>query len=244
MMKKRRLTKPAKRRILIAFTLIFIAFMVWVGHTYLGGRNGSVWDFIKNPYAHQDWITPAGLQCSGAPFIVPSGGYIGYLYGDSFQLGKRHQGIDIFGGTDAKVMPVYAPYDGFITREEGWKASLILRIPQDPLNPERQIWVYMTHLADRYGNGLIDKTFPPGATEVPVKQGDLLGFQGDYSGDPRQPVGVHLHLSIVKDDGEGHYLNETVFSNTIDPSPYFGMDLNSKTAPKGPPRCRISLDLN
>ncbi len=47
----------------------------------------------------------------------------------------------------------------------------------------------MTHLADRYGNNLIDELFPPGAKEIPVKQGQILGYQGDYSGNPDRPVG-------------------------------------------------------
>jgi len=55
---------------------------------------------------------------------------------------------------------------------------------------------------------------------------------------------VHLHLSIVKDDGTGHYMNETILANTLDPSPYFGMDLNAKTAISGPVRCRISVGID
>lgn len=236
--------KKKRSFIYLMIILMMIAVGVWLAWSYLNGRNGPVMAFIKDPSAHQDWITPAGLQCAGAPFINPTNGFIGYLYGDVFKPLKKHQGIDIFSGTEAGKTPVYAPYDGFITREERWKSSLILRVPKDPLQPDRQIWIYMTHLADRHGNGLIDQLFPPGAKEVPVKQGQLLGFQGDYSGDPDRPVGVHLHLSIVKDDGEGHYLNETVLRNTLDPSPYFGMDLNAKTAPQGPPRCKLSVGID
>lgn len=238
------MSKKVQRGLVIAFVVILLAFAAWVAWTYLHGRNANVWAFIKDPMAHKEWTTPAGLQCPNAPFIIPSGGFIGYYYGDVFKLGKKHQGIDIFGGVEVAHMPVYAPYDGFVSREEGWKSSLILRVPQDPLQPDRQIWVYMTHMADRKGNGLIDKMFPPGAKDVPVTQGQVLGFQGDYSGNPKRPVGVHLHLSIVKDDGQGHYLNESVFSNTLDPSPYFVMDLNAKTAPDGPPRCLLSVQID
>ncbi len=48
--------------------------------------------------------------------------------------------------------------------------------------------------------------------------GDLLGYQGNYSGNPGNPTGVHLHFSIVRDDGSGKYLNELEFANTLDPS--------------------------
>jgi hypothetical protein len=42
-------------------------------------------------------------------------------------------------------------------------------------------------------------------------------------------VGVHLHFSIVRDDGAGKYLNELDILNTLDPSPYFGFELNAKS---------------
>ena len=70
-----------------------------------------------------------------------------------------------------------------------------------------------------------------------IKQGDLIGHQGNYSGDPNNPTGLHLHLSIVKDDGEGHYMNETRLQNVYDPSPWFGFPLSGKEAPTTPPAC-------
>ena len=70
-----------------------------------------------------------------------------------------------------------------------------------------------------------------------VEPGTFLGFQGNYSGNPGNPVGVHLHFSIVLDDGNGQYMNELVFKNTIDPSQYFEIDLNSDTKLDGLTRC-------
>jgi hypothetical protein len=51
---------------------------------------------------------------------------------------------------------------------------------------------------------------------------------------------VHLHFSIVKDDGNDGYLNELEIGNTLDPSPYLGLSLNARRP--GPsrsplPRC-------
>jgi hypothetical protein len=60
-----------------------------------------------------------------------------------------------------------------------------------------------------------------------VPAGTLLGYQGNYSGDPNNPVGVHLHFSIVRDDGSGKFLNELKIANTLDPSLYFNMSLNA-----------------
>jgi len=110
-----------------------------------------------------------------------------------------------------------------------WKASIIIRISNDPLNPERQIWSYYTHMADDLGNSYIVDQFPPGTSESFVEAGTLLGYQGNYSGSPGNPTGIHLHFSIVKDDGLGRFLNELEIKNTIDPSPYFNLDLNART---------------
>ena len=196
-------------------------------------------NFLRNPGAYPEYEVEALTKCGNAPFLMPSKGFIGYLWDDSFKLFHRHQGIDIFAGTEAGKAPVYAPYDGFVTREEGWKSSLIIRMPQDPLDPSRQIWLYMTHLADAEGNSFIDSAFPPGTQDKPVIAGDLLGFQGDYSGDPARPVGVHLHFSIVRDDGAGNYLNELDILNTLDPTPYFGFELNAKVLGKSDiPGCK------
>lgn len=205
--------------------------------TWVTGRNKAVMDYIRHPEAHGDWELKATSRCGDAPFVFPTKGFVGYLYNDSFKPLKLHTGLDIFGGTDVGQSPIYAPYDGFLTRENDWKSSLILRIPEDPLNADRQIWVYMTHMADAQGNSLIDAAFPPGARNVAVKQGELLGYQGNYSGYPGSPTGIHLHISIVKDDANGKYLNELQIENTIDPSPYFGMPLNAARASKSSPTC-------
>ena len=219
--------------------MVGLAGFYLLGKIYLGGCSRMVINFLRNPEKYPEYEVEALTQCGDAPFLMPSKGFIGYLWDDSFKPFNRHQGIDIFAGTQAGMTPIYTPYDGFLTREEGWRSSLIIRIPQDPLNPSRQIWLYMTHLADAEGNSFIDSAFPPGTKDKPVFAGDLLGFQGNYSGNPARPVGVHLHFSIVRDDGSGNYLNELDIVNTLDPTPYFGFELNAKVLGKSDiPRCK------
>jgi hypothetical protein len=82
-------------------------------------------------------------------------------------------------------------------------------------------------MADAQGNSFISADFPPGTTEQFVEAGALLGYQGNYSGDPSNPTGIHLHISIVKDDGFGRFRNELEIDNTYNPSPYFGLQLNA-----------------
>jgi peptidoglycan LD-endopeptidase LytH len=179
----------------------------------------------------------AGTKCQGAPFTLPTGGMIGYLWGDTFEPGHPHQGIDIFGGSQPGETPIYAAYDGFLLRSADWKSTVAIRIPSDPLQPGRQIWTYYTHMADAGGGSLVSPDFPPGTQDLPVKAGSLLGYQGNYSGQPGSPVGVHLHFSIVLDDSRGNLRNELQKENTLDPSPYFGLELDAGKAGTDPIIC-------
>lgn len=177
------------------------------------------------------------LPCEGAPFLLPSTGLIGLFWGDARLPYSRlhpHSGLDIFGDGPAGQVPVYAAYDGYLTRLPMWRSAVIIRHPQDPLDPTRQIWTYYAHMADEAGNSFIAPEFEAGSSEVPVNQGTLLGYQGTYNGGGRQ-VGLHLHFSIVRDDGAGRFLNETSIQNTLDPSPYLGMQLDyacARTVPQ------------
>ena len=228
-----------KQAVWIVLIIVAIAAGVWIyrSMTPSGARSNHVWEFFDDPASHADWKVAAGSRCGEAPFIFPTDGMIGFLWDDSFRIGHRHQGIDIFAGTEVGVTPVIAAYDGYLTRLADWKSSVIMRVPSDPLAPGRQIWLYYTHMADDDGTSFIVADFPPGTSEVFVTAGTLLGYQGDYSGDPNNPTGIHLHFSVVKDNGSGNFLNELAIKNTYDPSPYLGMQLNAKKSDGEVPLC-------
>jgi hypothetical protein len=193
-----------KKRLAISAAVVVIGVLVgayfWFSHRDTSPRSPRVDEFIRNPLAHQDWTIQAGARCGSAPFVFPTAGFIGYLWGDTFDPSHLHQGIDIFGGDVPGVAPVYAA-------------------------------------ADPDGNSQISPAFPPGTREVFIAAGTLLGYQGNYSGTPGQPVGVHLHFSIVQDDGRGGFRNELNIENTLDPSPYLGLNLNAAFADALPPLC-------
>ena len=119
---------------------------------------------------------------------------------------------------------------------------MILRVPSDPLNPNRQIWLYFTHMADKEGNSFISPDFPPGTYEQFIPAGTFLGRQGNYSGDPNNPTGVHLHFSIVLDDGQGHFRNELDVNNTLDPTPYLGIEVNANRNQGEIPLCQAGVN--
>lgn len=211
------------------------AFLLLKGHPS-GLRTARVFGWLRSPSLQDSRVISAGSRCGDAPFIFPTTGIAGFLWDDSFRIGHRHQGVDIFSGTGINVTPVIAAYPGYLTRLPEWKSTVIVRVPNDPLSAGRQIWVYYTHMADPQGNSFIADEFPPGTSEKYVESGAFLGRQGDYSGDPDNPVGVHLHISIVRDEG-GRFLNELEIGNTYDPSPYFGMALNARSSPDDAPAC-------
>jgi hypothetical protein len=200
-------------------------------------RSRKVFAFLRNPDLNQARVLQDHTTCGDAPFMMPTSGMVGFIWDDSFRPGHRHQGIDIFSGKDVGETPIFAAYEGYLTRMPDWISTVIIRIPSDPLNPGQQIWTYYTHMADSSGKSLINPDFPPGTAEVFVPAGTLLGSMGNYSGTPGNPTGVHLHFSIVKDSGRGIFLNELEIQNTLDPSPYFGMSLNANENPDRIPVC-------
>jgi len=204
-----------------------LAVTVYLGLRTSSGRVFRLRQFLSDPADHTDWQIRAGDRCGDAPFVLPTDGYIGFAWGDLFRPGHRHQGVDIFGPTGPGQTPVVAAYDGYLTRLPDWHSAVIVRVPDDPLQPGRQIWIYYTHMADAHGRSFIDDSFPPGTGEQFVRAGTRLGTQGNYSADPDNPTGMHLHFSIVRDDGTGRFRNELVFGNTLDPTPYLGIEVNA-----------------
>ena len=217
--------------VLVGLGVLLIAFLVIstvVGRMGVRGRQFITWAQGDRD-ARAELVTVQREQCPGAPFVLPADGFIGLLYADPngpYSAAAPHQGIDIFSNSDPGITPVYAAYDGYITREDDWRSTLIQRVPDDPLNPGNQIWLYYTHMADEAGNDFIIDQLPPGTREVYVERGTLLGYTGNYNGNSLRDVWVHLHFSIIKDDGSGDYTNELEFANSIDPSPYLGLPVN------------------
>lgn len=238
------MTANTRRNLVLMMALLLATALIGFGiFQYLRSNSTSVtrttrlMSYLRNPQNYPEWELPAGSRCGTAPFAFPTDGYIGFLWDDSFRPGHRHQGIDIFGGEALNTTPVLAAYQGYLSRLPDWKSTVIIRIPSDPLQPGRQIWTYYTHMADEGGNSFISPEFPPGTKEVFVEAGTLLGYQGNYSGTPGNPTGIHLHFSIVLDNGQGNYLNELEIENTLDPSLYLGLNLNSNSGFDGIPLC-------
>ncbi|MGD2026260.1 MAG: M23 family metallopeptidase [Anaerolineales bacterium] len=221
--------------ILVGVAVIAIAAAGYFAYRYLVYPRSPRWNHFRsyqnNPPEYSEYILQPGQRCGDAPFAFPTTGVVFGMWDQSYRPGHRHSGLDIFSGTEPGVTPVYAAYDGYLTCQQDWVSTVIIRIPDDPLHPGEQIWTYYTHMASKEGESFVAAAFPPGTTEEFVRAGTLLGYQGNYSGDPVNPTGLHLHFSVVRDDGRGGFLNELEIKNTYDPSPYFNLPFNNNTNP-------------
>jgi hypothetical protein len=205
--------------------------------------NDAITRWFTDPSSRPALITTMNrTACPEAPFILPSDGFIGLLWQDPaapYTAWNPHSGMDIFGDGAPGTVPVYAVYDGYLSRLPEWLSTVIIR-HDDPLQPERTIWTYYTHMASRdAARSFIVNDFPAGTSEEPVTQGTLLGYQGEYAG-AGAPIGLHLHFSIVLSDDADSFRNEAQIANTLDPSSYFGMNLNISDLPTRPIRCQIA----
>lgn len=238
----RRLRWWAKGLILV-FSAISTAVCGFVGLFFYSQTQSN------SPIYIQRWFTDDGSRdelttiqnepCPEAPFLLPSSGLIGLLWNDPagpYTILNRHSGIDIFGNGEPGTVPVYAAYDGYLTRQDNWVSAVIIQ-HDDPLNDGQKIWTYYAHMASGTGESYIVDAFPPGTTGVFVEQGTLLGYQGTYNGSSLRPIGMHLHFSIVESESDGSFKNETNASNTRDLSPYFGMAMNIAEKPDRPILC-------
>jgi hypothetical protein len=238
-------TPMKKRRFMLLLVILLLVGALSVGGWYVWSRlqtgsNNVIMRWFTEPASRAALTNLRTDVCPDAPFTLPSDGLIGLLWEDPaapYTLFNPHTGLDIFGDGDAGTVPVYAAYEGYLTRLDDWVSTVIIR-HDDPLQAGRTIWTYYTHMAARDGaESFIVEAFPAGTSDVWVEQGTLLGYQGEYSG-AGAAIGMHVHFSIVLSDDEGAFLNEARIANTLDPSPYFGMALKITDVLTRPIACR------
>jgi hypothetical protein len=174
--------------------------------------------FVYRPRGSRliDSIKP--LFCPSAPWRFPSSGAFGVQW--------RENGLNIFSWGSKNTVPVYAVADGFLTRYSGWEGVLVIR-HDDPLNPGDQVWTVYADMLSASGNeSYIPDDFPPGSIEMPVNAGQLLGYQGEWSGRIYWPMPAHLRFAVVNEIPSSIMMNDDLFKNAVDPTPYLGISLN------------------
>jgi hypothetical protein len=160
--------------------------------------------------------------CPGAVWRLPSDGALGVQW--------REAGLDFLGQGNQGKVPVYAVADGLLTRLTEWTDAVAI-FHEDPLHPTKKVWSYYSGMAAANGtDSYVAPDFPLGATDIPVKAGQLLGYQGTWSGKPFWPRWLHVHFTVIRAEDQAEFPSELTLEEILeDPTPYLNVELKSET---------------
>ncbi|HEX9839364.1 MAG TPA: hypothetical protein VGA72_08465, partial [Anaerolineales bacterium] len=167
-------------------------------------------------------MAPTSISaCPGAVWQLPSDHSLGVQWRDG--------GLDFLGhGNEGKV-PVYAVADGLLTRPTGWVDAVAI-LHGDPLHSTQKVWSYYSSMRAANGTGsYVAEDFPVGATDIPVKAGQVLGYQGKWSGTPFWPRWLHLHFAVIRAQDQNSFPGEVTSEDILDPTPYLNLELKPST---------------
>lgn len=144
---------------------------------------------------------PVDNACPGAPWPFPSSGALGLRW--------YNKTLSLMGIGYDNTVPVYAVADGQLMRRADWPDAVAI-LHDDPLEPGQKVWAFYGGMASRDGQrSYVNAAFPPGSTDVPVKAGELLGYQGSYRYD-----WTHLHFAILPPLSDGSFAAALVWRET------------------------------
>lgn len=173
----------------------------------------------------------AGLtSCPGAVWQLPSDGTLGIKWQDG--------GLDFFGQGNEGKIPVYAVGYGLLTRWPNWVDAVAI-LHDDPLHPGSKLWSYYGDMSAANGiDSYVAEDFPLGVSGIPVKAGQLLGYQGSRSSEPFWPMWTHVHFNVIRAAKEEAFPSDWTLGEAFDPSPYLGLAFDSDNDNSQPLRCR------
>ena len=139
---------------------------------------------------------PEERVCPDAPWQIPSEANLGMFWYNRqlLLMGAGHNG----------QVPVYAVADGMLYQFPEWQASVAIQ-HDDPFNPGQKIWSFYGGLAPAFSteeNFILDHFI--GLKEVPVRAGDLIGYQGQWLGATQQ-TWVHTRFAILPAEKDGQF---------------------------------------
>ncbi len=171
--------------------------------------------------------------CAGAVWRLPTAAQHGVRWRDGF--------VDFFGRGNTGELPVYSVADGLLMRRDDWADAVAVQ-HDDPFVTGRKVWTYYAHMAGPRGDAsFVAPDFAPAAANVLVKTGDLIGYQGSWSGRPNFPMWVHVRFAVVRARDDGSFPTALTPDVLLDPAPYLG--LAAPAGSKGtlrPLRCAAS----
>ena len=167
--------------------------------------------------------------CPGAVWRLPSDGSLGIQWTENR--------IHFFGHGRENNIPVYAVADGSLTRLPEWVDAVAI-LHDDPLHPTKKVWSYYGDMVAPDGKeSYIVQDFPPGITNVTVKSGQLLGYQGSWSGTPFWPKWVHMSFAVLTASEQTNFPEKDLVDTILNPIPYLGLALQTGNENPQPLKC-------
>jgi hypothetical protein len=168
-------------------------------------------------------------SCAGAVWQSPSSANLGVKIQDDK--------LAFFGRGKEGELPVYATADGLLTRIPLRPDAVAIQ-QEDPLHPGKSIWTLYEGMASADGSvSFIAEGFPVGSFNVPVKAGQLIGYQGTWSGIPQWSTWAHVSFSVFNVDAQAS-LPVTTTTAPLEPTQYLGLLLDSSNPNLQVARCK------
>ena len=170
--------------------------------------------------------------CPGSVWQLPSASSMGVKWQngslDFSELGTR------------EALGVYAVADGLLTRQADWVDSVAI-LHDDPLQPGSKVWTIYRDMAASDGiASYIDSDFPPGSTNIAVKSGQLIGYQGTWSGKPLWAAWTHVRFSIIKPGPANDLPTDMTKAEILDPTTYLKLAIRPQAENKNSQKLECS----
>ena len=79
--------------------------------------------------------------------------------------------------------------------------------------------------------------FPTGITNVPVQSGQLLGYQGSWSGTSFWTKWVHVSFAVVDGSEQNNFPEKNLLDTILNSIPYLGLTLETVNENLQPLKC-------
>lgn len=151
---------------------------------------------LFEPKNNESMAYPDNMACPDAPFQLPTQADMGMYWKDGQVL--------MLGDGRTGEIPVFAVADGFLYQYPEWDTGVTIK-HEDPLDPGNTIWSFYGDLAPAFdkSNPTIEPPYIK-AEGLPVKAGDLIGYQGRWLG-PSQQTWVHLRFALLPASDDGNF---------------------------------------
>jgi hypothetical protein len=176
--------------------------------------------FVYRARGYRPSVSDHPMTCPGASWQLPTSSAIGVQRGET--------GLNIYGWGNENTVPVYAVADGLLTRYPDWVDAVAIQ-HDDPLRPGEKVWSLYADMASASGlESYVVEGFPPGSTEVPVRAGQLLGYQGVWSGRLGWGIPIHLRFALIYEVPNSASISDRALKNAVDPTHYLGILLRDR----------------